>query len=254
MYFGGTSHLPWCTLLFVRRPFGFTKNKPGGLGIFWKVICRTRNRKRNLCSLLHMMLCKMPHLVFSTCYVQQYQYMNVCVFSIFIEWQEGSLENQKGLQDCSKILMKHWKFWGYPMRAGVEVALLLIVTLPSVLHPEIVHLLVSVHLKESKQNIPFTLVFLSVDPGHPVNQKAIHNLLNAHPTIIVVPSVIRAKSSSNHQIHLARIVKFVNLRRAALHPPLFETALPPSTKPLLTHFAVHPIHLGIEGQEEKHRQ
>ena len=61
------------------------------------------------------------------------------------------------------------------MTAGVEVALLLIVTLLSVLHPGIVHLLVSVHLKESKQNIPFTLVFPSVDTGHPVNQKAIYD-------------------------------------------------------------------------------
>ena len=119
-------------------------------------------------------------------------------------------------------------------------------TLLSVLHPGIVHPFVTGHLKESNRNIPFTLVFQSVDIVHPVDQKAIHHLLSTHSTIIPVPSVHHAKGSSYHRIHLARIVELVNLTRAALQPPPFETALPPSTKPMPKHLAVHPVLLGIE--------
>ena len=45
MYFGAhlTFHDVLCSLYIA--PLVSQKNKPGGLGIFWKVICRTRNRK-----------------------------------------------------------------------------------------------------------------------------------------------------------------------------------------------------------------
>ena len=41
----------------------------------------------------------MPHLIFSIGYVHSISTMNVCIFSIFVECQEGSFKDQKGLQD-----------------------------------------------------------------------------------------------------------------------------------------------------------